>query len=68
MYTCAKRQVYTWPFIFNDAEHSLTATSFGLSLDPGAEMEDGATYTFEFAMLDASGSPCTVTATWNEMG
>jgi len=33
---------------------------FELAISPGGELEDGAPYTFEFAMLDSAGNPVTV--------
>ena len=44
-------------------EGSRLRGGFGLNIDEGIPLTDGAEYTFEFSMLDAEGQPMTVTKT-----
>ena len=49
--------------ISTDDEVPVTEARFGLNIDEGTPLTDGAEYTFEFSMLDAEGQPVTVTKT-----
>ena len=49
--------------ISTDDEVPVTEARFGLNIDEGTPLTDGAEYTFEFSMLDAEGRPVTVTKT-----
>ena len=49
--------------ISTDDEVPVTEARFGLNIDEGIPLTDGAEYTFEFSMLDAEGQPVTVTKT-----